>query len=150
MIKKGLGAKYSRNALRPYIKQPTQNRFFRNYNFINFLMLKTEPSVAYSFKEYIPFGNSVIEILFSFLFVFLVFKVSAQAQQYTTSNAHSHNDYENVAPFELAYSKGFGSIEADIFLQNDTLFVGHDLQEIKRQIRVIHDYWQMCKHPNTT
>jgi len=27
---------------------------------------------------------------------------------------------------------------------------GHDLQEIKRQIRVIHDYWQMCKHPNTT
>jgi alkaline phosphatase len=69
--------------------------------------------------------------LFSVLFVFIVFKTSAQVLQYTTSNAHAHNDYENVIPFELAYSKGFGSIEADIFLQNDSLFIGHDLQEIK-------------------
>ena len=25
---------------------------------------------------------------------------------------------------------------------------GNNLQEMKRQIRVIHDYWQMCRHPN--
>jgi alkaline phosphatase len=78
--------------------------------------------------------------LISFLFTIVLLKVSAQPLQYTTANAHSHNDYKNVSALELAYSKGFGSIEADIFLQNDSLFVGHDKEEIKSK-RTLDAYY---------
>lgn len=50
---------------------------------------------------------------------------------YTAQNAHSHNDYEQAQPFHLAYSQGFGSIEADVFLRNDSLFVAHEYKEIQ-------------------
>lgn len=50
----------------------------------------------------------------------------AQPVHYTTANAHSHNDYENPIPFLTAYHAGFGSIEADVHLYNDSLFVAHD------------------------
>ena len=52
--------------------------------------------------------------------------VHAQWGNYSTSNAHSHNDYEQFTPFFSAYQEGFGSMEADIFLQNDSLLVSHD------------------------
>lgn len=50
----------------------------------------------------------------------------AQTYPYTTANAHSHNDYEQPIPFEAAYHEGFGSIEADVHLRNDTLYVAHE------------------------
>lgn len=50
--------------------------------------------------------------------------------QYTPSNAHSHNDYLQILPFGWAYEQGFGSVEADLFLKNDTLFVAHEYREI--------------------
>lgn len=50
----------------------------------------------------------------------------AQPAQYTTANAHSHNDYENTIPFLTAYHAGFGSIEADVHLYSDSLLVAHD------------------------
>lgn len=50
----------------------------------------------------------------------------AQPTVYTTANAHSHNDYENPFPFRAAYNEGFGSLEADLHLINDTLWVAHD------------------------
>ena len=78
--------------------------------------------------------------LLSVLFVISFFKAYTQPLQYTTSNAHSHNDYENVIPFELAYSKGFGSIEADIFLQDGNLFIGHTWEDIKNK-RTLEDYY---------
>jgi alkaline phosphatase len=55
------------------------------------------------------------------------FSVLAMAQPtvYTTANAHSHNDYERPFPFLGAYNAGFGSIEADLHLVNDTLWVAH-------------------------
>ncbi|RYY52675.1 MAG: alkaline phosphatase, partial [Chitinophagaceae bacterium] len=43
----------------------------------------------------------------------------------TTANAHSHNDYEKKAPFTDAYAAGFGSIEADVFLEKGLLLVAH-------------------------
>ncbi len=55
----------------------------------------------------------------------------AQPVKYTTSNAHSHNDYEQTNPLYEAYDNGFGSIEADIFLQDGRLLVGHNLSELK-------------------
>ncbi|MBX2952364.1 MAG: phosphatidylinositol-specific phospholipase C/glycerophosphodiester phosphodiesterase family protein [Leadbetterella sp.] len=51
--------------------------------------------------------------------------------QYTPSNAHSHNDYLQVLPFGLAYRQEFGSVEADLFLRNDSLFVAHEYGEIE-------------------
>lgn len=50
----------------------------------------------------------------------------AQPTRYTPANAHSHNDYEKPAPFRAAYQAGFGSLEADLHLINDTLWVGHN------------------------
>src|SRR5258707_8446340 len=54
----------------------------------------------------------------------------AQPASYTTANAHSHNDYEQKTPFFLAYDEAFGSIEADIFLHNDSLIVGHTTDDL--------------------
>lgn len=67
------------------------------------------------------------------LVVFLFYGTLAQSQTYTTSNAHSHNDYLNDRPFTRAYEAGFGSIEADIFPINDTLYVAHSKKEIQAQ-----------------
>lgn len=54
-----------------------------------------------------------------------------QPTSYSPANAHSHNDYENQNPFYAAYAGGFGSIEADVFAINDTLFVAHNKQDIR-------------------
>lgn len=44
--------------------------------------------------------------------------------------AHSHNDYEKAEPFSKAFQAGFESIEADVFLVNGKLLVGHELKEL--------------------
>ncbi len=49
---------------------------------------------------------------------------------WSSSNAHSHNDYLQNFPFSSAYKAGFGSMEADIFLFHDSLFVGHVEKDI--------------------
>ena len=54
-----------------------------------------------------------------------------QPAVYTTENLHSHNDYEQAFPFRAAYKQGFGSIEADIFIQPGNLVVAHDTVELK-------------------
>lgn len=43
---------------------------------------------------------------------------------------HSHNDYQQEFPFWNAYINGAASIEVDIFLRNNTLYVAHEEQEI--------------------
>ncbi|REA57909.1 alkaline phosphatase [Dyadobacter luteus] len=50
---------------------------------------------------------------------------------YTTAQAHSHNDYEQLTPFIAAYKQQFGSIEADLFLINDSLYAAHNREDIK-------------------
>lgn len=60
----------------------------------------------------------------------VVLSLQAQPGTYTVSNAHSHNDYEQKVPFWLAYNEGFGSIEADIFLRQDSLVVAHSEKEL--------------------
>ncbi|TLV03334.1 alkaline phosphatase [Dyadobacter luticola] len=60
------------------------------------------------------------------------FLVNAQtAPSYTTAQAHSHNDYEQKIPFYSAYYQNFGSIEADVILRNDTLFVAHQQSDMQ-------------------
>ncbi|MCE6992693.1 phosphatidylinositol-specific phospholipase C/glycerophosphodiester phosphodiesterase family protein [Dyadobacter sp. CY323] len=61
----------------------------------------------------------------------LTFGIQAQnIKAYTTAQAHSHNDYVRKRPFYDAYEQQFGSIEADVHLVNDTLYVAHDSKEI--------------------
>src|SRR5690349_11190486 len=72
-----------------------------------------------------------MKFVFLYCLIFSFYLVSAQPKTYSTANAHSHNDYENSTPFSLAYGNGFGSIEADIYCINDTLFVAHNRQDIK-------------------
>jgi len=58
---------------------------------------------------------------------FLLIGFISHAQiHYTVANLHSHNDYEKSKPFTGAYDKGFGSIEADIFLFGGQLIIAHD------------------------
>lgn len=65
--------------------------------------------------------------------LFLLFSlpsVLAQSGNYTTANAHAHNDYEHDIPFYTAYYHHFGSIEADVFARNGQLYVAHKEEEI--------------------
>ena len=55
----------------------------------------------------------------------------AQHAKPSATMAHSHNDYEGKNPFHAAYNENFGSIEADIFLHNDSLIVSHHAEGIR-------------------
>ena len=67
-------------------------------------------------------------------------QVPAQPTQYKLINIHAHNDYDHNIPFTEAYLLGIGSIEADVLLVNDTLFVAHSRQEIKRNVLFEENY----------
>ena len=55
---------------------------------------------------------------------------------------HSHNDYERTAPFWEAYSQHCGSIEADVFWQDEQLLVGHEVAHLtpERNFRAMYVY----------
>ena len=44
---------------------------------------------------------------------------------------HAHNDYHHPRPLADALDHGFGSVEADIFWQNEQLLVGHASFELR-------------------
>lgn len=76
--------------------------------------------------------NQVI-LQFFYCFTVLFFSgrfAAAQTLRYTTANGHAHNDYEHNIPFVQAYQLGFGSIEADVILEKDTLYVGHQHSDL--------------------
>lgn len=81
-----------------------------------------------------------------FLFALLLFNTFTRAQIETKfeklmfedkksskhkTHGHSHNDYKQHVPFLQAYYAGMESIEADVFLLNNKLFVAHEKNEIK-------------------
>ncbi len=63
-----------------------------------------------------------------------------QPVAYTVDNAHAHNDYVHPHPFFTAYEAGFGSIEADIFLFNSQLLIGHDSADLVANRTLEHYY----------
>ncbi|MEY2835148.1 MAG: hypothetical protein RLZZ557_810 [Bacteroidota bacterium] len=63
-------------------------------------------------------------------FVACVIITNAQEKKYDAGQAHSHNDYEQQQPFQLAYQEQFGSMEADIHLADGQLYVAHDSKDI--------------------
>lgn len=66
-----------------------------------------------------------------FILIFVAIIVQSCGAQYSTRNAHSHNDYEQKRPFNLAFENHFGSIEADIWEVDGELFVAHNRNQIK-------------------
>ncbi len=52
------------------------------------------------------------------------------AQNAIQPRIHSHNDYLQNVPFWKAFSAGASSIEADVFLVGDSLFIAHTEKEI--------------------
>ena len=78
-----------------------------------------------------------------FLFLFLGVFTLCNAQSlplYTTGNAHSHNDYQKPFPFKQAYDAGFGSIEADIILDSNKLFIAHERTDLSLG-RTLEDFY---------
>ncbi len=47
------------------------------------------------------------------------------------AQAHAHNDYHHPRPLHDALDRGFTSVEADIFLVDGKLLVGHDRSELQ-------------------
>ncbi|MFM9079001.1 MAG: hypothetical protein ACKOTE_02495, partial [Opitutaceae bacterium] len=45
--------------------------------------------------------------------------------------AHAHNDYEHARPLHDALARGFGSVEADIWLVDGALLVAHDRKALR-------------------
>ena len=53
---------------------------------------------------------------------------------------HSHNDYTRTAPFWEAYSQHCRSIEADVFLHEGELLVGHEVEDLKPENSFLRMY----------
>ena len=66
------------------------------------------------------------------LFFCMIAPIFGQDALYTSANAHSHNDYKQHSPFHQAYQNQFGSIEADVYLLNNILLVGHSPLKLKK------------------
>jgi len=62
-------------------------------------------------------------------FFILTFTTTVYAQ---TVKVHSHNDYEQKIPFWYALGAGVSSIEADVFLVNNQLYVSHEEKDIQK------------------
>ncbi|MEY4571242.1 MAG: hypothetical protein RLZ10_435 [Bacteroidota bacterium] len=72
----------------------------------------------------------IYSLLLAFVLIFNLQTLFAQELK-RSPKAHSHNDYEQKRPFDLAIENTFGSIEADVWLKDNTLCVAHDAKDIQ-------------------
>jgi len=70
--------------------------------------------------------NLFRQFLFSF---YVIFSGISYGQVRPLPGAHAHNDYNNDRPLLDALAYGFTSIEVDVLLIDDEIYVGHDLPE---------------------
>jgi hypothetical protein len=68
-----------------------------------------------------------------FAFIAAVQCVLSAAAQEPLTNAHSHNDYWRERPLLDALDHRFISVEADIFLEDGKLLVGHDRDALRSE-----------------
>jgi Glycerophosphoryl diester phosphodiesterase family len=61
----------------------------------------------------------------------LLTTLPAAAASEPLPRAHAHNDYEHERPLQDALDHGFTSVEADIFLVEGELLVGHDPEDLR-------------------
>lgn len=67
-------------------------------------------------------------------------QLTGQPSVYSVANVHAHNDYEHNTPFTDAYALQLGSIEADVLLIRDSLFVAHSVKQISQQVLLQNAY----------
>lgn len=72
-------------------------------------------------------------LLFAYSFCCLQI-VLGQKNNYDLSKVHSHNDYWQKRPFWNAYEHGLGSIEADTYLKNGQILIGHNPEDLNDSI----------------
>ncbi|MCG8321622.1 MAG: phosphatidylinositol-specific phospholipase C/glycerophosphodiester phosphodiesterase family protein [Cytophagales bacterium] len=73
---------------------------------------------------------------------FLIISASGcLAQVIPLPNAHAHNDYEHTRPLMDALENGFTSVEADVFLVDDILYVYHDLPAVLDRERTLENLY---------
>lgn len=63
----------------------------------------------------------------------------AAAQTVPLPHAHAHNDYHQPRPLLDALAHGFTSVEADVLLIQDELYVGHDMPEGVHQLPTLRE-----------
>jgi hypothetical protein len=66
-----------------------------------------------------------------FLLALFTSAVLMAAEPMPLVRAHAHNDYEHPRPLLDALERGFGSVEADIYLVEGRLLVAHDRKDVK-------------------
>ena len=66
--------------------------------------------------------------------------VAASTSTTTTAILHGHNDYLQPAPLQRALALGLGSVEADVFLVDGELRVGHERWQLRagRTLRALY------------
>ncbi|MFB9908901.1 phosphatidylinositol-specific phospholipase C/glycerophosphodiester phosphodiesterase family protein [Allokutzneria oryzae] len=57
--------------------------------------------------------------------------IAAPSRVKPLPQAHAHNDYEHTRPLLDALANGFTSVEADIYLVDGALLVGHDPDDLR-------------------
>jgi hypothetical protein len=60
----------------------------------------------------------------------VVFLYAAEPRVVPLMRAHSHNDYEQRRPLAEALSRGFWSVEADVWLHQGRMLVAHDFVDV--------------------
>ncbi|MEM0578243.1 alkaline phosphatase [Flavobacterium polysaccharolyticum] len=68
-----------------------------------------------------------------FFLSFIIIHFVALAQSKKNITIHSHNDYEQNIPFWNAFNNDLNSIEVDVFLKDDILYVCHEPNKIKKE-----------------
>src|SRR5579871_6562583 len=63
--------------------------------------------------------------------LFLATTGQAQVMPLPLTRVHAHNDYEHRRPLFDALDHGFCSVEADIYLVEGALLVGHDRKDLR-------------------
>lgn len=63
------------------------------------------------------------------LFIVFVLIFSDYCQELEVIQGHAHNDYEHKNPLRDALRNGFTSVEVDVHLVDDNLYVSHDLPQ---------------------
>ncbi|MCF7568800.1 alkaline phosphatase [Sabulilitoribacter arenilitoris] len=87
---------------------------------------------------------SIHKIIFYLLICSIQFG-SAQEEYFSKFQIHSHNDYQQSVPFWNAYANGLTSIEVDVFLEHDVLYVTHDQEDIIENRTIENLYLQPIK-----
>ncbi|MEQ9442274.1 MAG: phosphatidylinositol-specific phospholipase C/glycerophosphodiester phosphodiesterase family protein [Cyclobacteriaceae bacterium] len=73
------------------------------------------------------------------LLLMITFPFAGMAQVTPLPHAHAHNDYWHERPLLDALDHGFTSVEADVLLIDDELYVGHDMPEGNHQLPTLRE-----------